>query len=107
MQMIKLQATALRMMPIPESVTLPFFAKMFDAEGSFDPRGETQEKAADAMLTSIPRLEPRKLFSTAKTSCRTLKYRCVAEWCSSWPCHAVEIGCFSRRFRPGRSVCST
>jgi NAD(P)H-dependent FMN reductase len=53
-QMIKLQATALRMMPIPESVALPFFAKLFDAGGSFNP-GETQETAADAMLTQLKR----------------------------------------------------
>jgi NAD(P)H-dependent FMN reductase len=53
-QMIKLQATALRMMPIPEGVSLPFFAKLFDADGSFNP-GETQEKATDAMLTQLKR----------------------------------------------------
>lgn len=49
-QMIKLQATELRMMPIPEAVSLPFFAKMFAADSSFTPDA-TQEKAADAMLT--------------------------------------------------------
>ncbi len=53
-QMIKVQATALRMMPIPEAVSLPFFAKMFGADGSFSP-GEIQEKAAGAMLTELKR----------------------------------------------------
>src|ERR1051326_8675768 len=53
-QMIKLQATALRMMPLPEAVTLPFFEKMFGADGSFAP-GEMQQAAADAMLTELKR----------------------------------------------------
>jgi hypothetical protein len=35
--MVKLQATALRMMPIPKAVSLPFFEKMFAADGSFSP----------------------------------------------------------------------
>jgi NAD(P)H-dependent FMN reductase len=53
-QMIKLQATALRMMPIPEAVSLPFFAKMFAADGSFT-ADDAQQKAADAMLTELKR----------------------------------------------------
>jgi len=53
-QMIKLQATALRMMPIPEAVSLPFFAKMIAADGSFSP-DEVQQKAAEAMLTELKR----------------------------------------------------
>ena len=53
-QMIKLQATALRMMPIPEAVSLPFFAKMFAADGSFVP-DNTHDKTADAVLTELKR----------------------------------------------------
>jgi len=53
-QMTKLQATALRMMPIPEAVSLPFFTRMFAADGSFAP-DETQHKAADAMLDELRR----------------------------------------------------
>jgi NAD(P)H-dependent FMN reductase len=53
-QMIKLQATALRMMPIPEAVSLPFFGKMFAADGSFTP-DDTQHKAAAAMLNELKR----------------------------------------------------
>ena len=53
-QMIKLQATALRMMPIPEAVSLPFFARMFAPDGSFAP-DEAQNKAADAMLNELKR----------------------------------------------------
>jgi NAD(P)H-dependent FMN reductase len=53
-QMIKLQATALRMMPIPEAVSLPFFATMFAGDGAFSP-DETQRKAADTMLTELKR----------------------------------------------------
>jgi len=53
-QLTKLQVTALRMMPIPEAVSLPFFNKMFAADGSFAP-DEVQDKAADVMLTELKR----------------------------------------------------
>ena len=53
-QMTKLQVTALRMMPISEAVTLPFFARMFAADGTFAP-DETQQKAADTMLSELAR----------------------------------------------------
>lgn len=53
-QMIKLHATGLRMMPIPDTVVLPFFAKMFAADGTFHPV-EAQQKATDAMLTELKR----------------------------------------------------
>jgi NAD(P)H-dependent FMN reductase len=49
-QMLKLTATALRMMPIPEGVALPMFTQHLDGEtGRFAPP-EIQEKAAAAML---------------------------------------------------------
>src|SRR5262245_49748701 len=54
-QMIKLSATALRMMPIPEAVTFPFFTKEIDeASGEFRPP-EGQETAATAMLSELGR----------------------------------------------------
>ena len=53
-QMSKLQVTALKMMPIPEAVSLPFFTKMFGADGTFAP-DETQNKAAAAMLDELKR----------------------------------------------------
>jgi NAD(P)H-dependent FMN reductase len=54
-QMIKQLVTSLKMMPIPEAVTLPMFTKHLDAEtGGFDP-GELQAKAAAAMLTELRR----------------------------------------------------
>ena len=53
-QVIKLQATSLRMMPIPEAVSLPFFTKMFAPDGVFSP-DDTQNKAADALLTELKR----------------------------------------------------
>jgi NAD(P)H-dependent FMN reductase len=53
-QMTKLLVTALRMMPIPEAVTLPFFTRMFAADGAFAP-DETQNKAADTMLAELRR----------------------------------------------------
>ena len=53
-QMTKQVVTALRMMPIPEAVTLPFFTKMFAADGTFAPDG-TQERAATAVLDELKR----------------------------------------------------
>ena len=54
-QMIKLTATALRMMPIPEAVTLPFFEQhLDDASGEFRPP-ENQDAAATAMLGELLR----------------------------------------------------
>jgi len=53
-QMIKLTATALRMVPLAEAVSLPFFTKYFDADGAFAP-GETQNKAATVMLDELLR----------------------------------------------------
>ncbi len=54
-QMTKLIAVGLKMVPIPEAVTLPFFARSLDAAtGAFDP-GEASEKAATAMLDELLR----------------------------------------------------
>ena len=54
-QMTKSILTALRVMPIPEAVSIPFFAQHFDEEGGgFDP-GEVQEKAAVVMLDELAR----------------------------------------------------
>lgn len=54
-QTIKLLVTALRMMPLPEAVAIPFFTQYFDGEsGAFDP-GEVQEQAATAMLDELLR----------------------------------------------------
>ena len=44
--------TSLKMMPIPEAVTLPFFTKLFDDRGVFVP-GEIQDKAGTAMLDEL------------------------------------------------------
>ncbi len=53
-QMNKLVVTALKMMPLPEAVTLPLFTKLFDEAGAFAP-GEMQEKAAAVMLNELVR----------------------------------------------------
>ena len=53
-QMTKLLVTALKMMPIPEAVSLPFFMRMFAPDGTFAP-DETQTKAADTMLDELKR----------------------------------------------------
>jgi NAD(P)H-dependent FMN reductase len=53
-QMAKLLVTSLKMMPIPEAVSLPFFARMFAADGSFAP-DEVQHTAAAAMLDELKR----------------------------------------------------
>lgn len=54
-EVTKLIATTLRMMPIFEAVSIPFFARLIDAEsGKFEP-GEVQEKAATVMLDELVR----------------------------------------------------
>jgi NAD(P)H-dependent FMN reductase len=53
-QMAKMLVTTLKMMPIPEAVSLPFFLRMFAADGTFAP-DETQNKAAAAMLDELKR----------------------------------------------------
>lgn len=54
-QAVKPMLTALRVMPIPEAVSIPFFAQYLDREaGAFDP-GEVQVQAAAAMLTELHR----------------------------------------------------
>ncbi len=67
-QVTKQIAVALKMMPIPEAVNLPFFAKHLDRErGTFDP-GEIQEAAAVVMLDELRRwaeaLEPMRRTET-------------------------------------------
>lgn len=52
---LKMTVTTLRMMPIPEAVTIPFFSRALDDEtGAFAP-GEVQEKAAVVMLDELSR----------------------------------------------------
>jgi len=52
-QIMKLTVTALKMMPMFEAVTIPFFAQHFKADtGAFDP-GDVQAKAAVAMLDEL------------------------------------------------------
>ncbi|HEX5438279.1 MAG TPA: NADPH-dependent FMN reductase [Gemmatimonadaceae bacterium] len=52
-QMTKQIVTALKMMPMAEAVSVPFFAQYIDKEtGAFAP-GETQEKAAVVMLDEL------------------------------------------------------
>ncbi len=54
-QMIKPIVTALKMMPIPEAVSIPFFAQHIDKEsGAFDP-GAVQAEAAGVMLDELLR----------------------------------------------------
>lgn len=53
-QMTKQILTALKMVPIVEAVTLPFFTKMLDHSGGFT-AGESQERAAAAMLDELVR----------------------------------------------------
>ena len=52
-QMTKLIATALKMMPIPEAVAIPFFTKQIE-NGIFK-GGETQDQAARVMLDELLR----------------------------------------------------
>ena len=51
-QMLKQVVTALKMMPIPESVNLPFFTKHINAHDVFVPDGEIV-RSAEMMLTEL------------------------------------------------------
>ncbi len=53
-QMLKQVATALRMMPLYESVNIPFFTKFIDEEGTFK-ADEILDQSADQMLESLER----------------------------------------------------
>ena len=53
-QMTKLLVTGLKMMPMTEAVTLPFFVRAFAPDGTFAP-DETQVKAAATMLDELLR----------------------------------------------------
>lgn len=68
-QMAKQLVTALKMMPMVEAVSIPFFANLIDADtGTFDP-GAHQVKAATAMLDELLRwtgaLKPLRAGGTA------------------------------------------
>jgi NAD(P)H-dependent FMN reductase len=52
-QMAKMVMTSLKIVPIPEAVSIPFFAKSI-VDGVFN-GGETQEKAANVMLDELHR----------------------------------------------------
>ncbi|HEX5579989.1 MAG TPA: NAD(P)H-dependent oxidoreductase [Gemmatimonadaceae bacterium] len=54
-QVTKMITLALRMVPVVEAVSIPFFTKHVDDEGNFDP-GEVQGKAATAMLDELLKL---------------------------------------------------
>ena len=53
-QMLKQTVTALKMVPMVEAVSIPFFTKSIDASGTFTP-DDLQNKAAAAMLTELRR----------------------------------------------------
>jgi NAD(P)H-dependent FMN reductase len=52
-QMAKLVMTSLKLVPLPEAVTVPFFNKLIDSAGVFD--GAAQEAAAKTMLDELVR----------------------------------------------------
>ncbi len=51
-QMTKQTVTTLKMMPLPDGVSFPFFDKLFKDDGSFDP-GTVQDKAIATMLDEL------------------------------------------------------
>lgn len=64
-QMLKQVVTALNMMPLVESVTLPMFTKFIDKEGTFAPE-ELVVKSAHTMLQALTK------WSTALSTLRTV-----------------------------------
>ncbi len=55
-QMTRMVVSALKMMPITESITVPFFSQMLTT-GVFEP-GEALAKSANAMLDELQRIAP-------------------------------------------------
>src|SRR5436305_454845 len=55
-QQLKQVVTTLRMMPVVESVNIPFFSQFLDDEGRAQ-ANEVMETSADAMLSELERLE--------------------------------------------------
>lgn len=51
-QMLKLVLTALKMMPLPEAIHLPFFTKHINTEGKFISE-ETLDKSAEIMISEL------------------------------------------------------
>jgi NAD(P)H-dependent FMN reductase len=51
-QMLKQVVTALKMMPLPESIAIPFFTKHLNENGVFI-AGEALDKSADALLKEL------------------------------------------------------
>jgi NAD(P)H-dependent FMN reductase len=56
LQQLKQVVTALRMLPVYDSVNIPFHTQFFDSDGVFRPN-EVMEKAADTMLDELVRTE--------------------------------------------------
>ena len=54
-QMTKLIVTALKMMPLPEAVIVPFIAQHIDKDTGTFMATEAHEKAADVMLAELRR----------------------------------------------------
>ncbi|MEO5684394.1 MAG: NAD(P)H-dependent oxidoreductase [Chitinophagaceae bacterium] len=51
-QMLKQVVTTLKMMPLPESIAIPFFSKHINEDGVFN-AGETLDKNADELLKEL------------------------------------------------------
>jgi len=54
-QMLKQVVTTLKLMPLPEAVTIPFVAQFIDDEGAFAPN-EMIEQSGKAMLDELVRV---------------------------------------------------
>ncbi len=55
-QQLKQVVTALRMLPVAESVNIPFYTQFIDSDGALQPN-EVMEQAAGAMLDELARTE--------------------------------------------------
>ena len=56
MQQLKQVVTTLRMVPVVESVNIPFFTQFIDGDGRVQ-ANEIMEQAADGMLDALLRME--------------------------------------------------
>ena len=56
MQQLKQVVTTLRMLPVTDSVNIPFYTQFLDSDGTFH-ANEVMEQAAGAMLDELVRTE--------------------------------------------------
>ena len=90
-QMTKLMLVALKVVPVPETVLIPFFTTMIDqASGRFTPPGNLAA-AADAMLSELRRWTDALQSLCGRRSDRDQRMRTVTRRLTAFPACLVRI----------------